>query len=65
MLAAPADARSPGRTQQFPRGRAAAERSEGTHPGESITMGKGAAKAKKTRTGAAVASERAKSGPAR
>jgi hypothetical protein len=47
------------------RGRAAAERSEGTHPSAAVTMGKGAAKAKKTRTGAAVGAERAKSGPAR
>jgi hypothetical protein len=47
------------------RGRAAAERSEGTHPSAAVTMGKGAAKAKKTRTGAAVGAERTKSGPAR
>jgi hypothetical protein len=47
------------------RGRAAAERSEGTHPSAAVTMGKGAAKAKKTRTGAAVGAERAKSGPER
>ncbi|MBT2538812.1 hypothetical protein [Arthrobacter sp. ISL-69] len=47
------------------RGRAAAERSEGTHPRAAVTMGKGATKAKKTRTGAAVDAERAKSGPAR
>jgi hypothetical protein len=47
------------------RGRAAAERSEGTHPRAAVTMGKGAAKAKKTRTGAAVGAERTKSGPAR
>ncbi|WP_427175252.1 hypothetical protein [Arthrobacter sp. 92] len=48
------------------RGRAAAERSEGTHPRAAVTMGKkGATKAKKTRTGAAVGAERAKSGPAR
>jgi hypothetical protein len=46
------------------RGRAAAERSEGTHPSAAVTMGKGAAKAKKTRTGAAVGAERTKSGPA-
>jgi hypothetical protein len=45
------------------RGRAAAERSEGTHPRAAVTMGKGAAKAKKTRTGAAA--ERTKSGPSR
>ncbi|WP_427008833.1 hypothetical protein [Pseudarthrobacter sp. H2] len=47
------------------RGRAAAERSEATHPRAAVTMGKGAAKAKKTRSGAAVGAERAKSGPAR
>jgi hypothetical protein len=47
------------------RGRAAAERSEGTHPRAAVTMGKDATKAKKTRTGAAVDAERAKSGPAR
>jgi hypothetical protein len=47
------------------RGRAAAERSEGTHPRAAVTMGKGAAKAKKTRSGTAVGAERAKSGPAR
>ncbi|MEC5181262.1 hypothetical protein [Arthrobacter sp. CG_A4] len=47
------------------RGRAAAERSEGTHPSAAVTRGKGAAEAEKTRTGAAVTAERAKSGPAR
>jgi hypothetical protein len=47
------------------RGRAAAERSEGTHPRAAVTMGKGAAKARKTRTGAAVGAERTQSGPAR
>ncbi|MFJ5699977.1 hypothetical protein [Arthrobacter sp. NPDC093139] len=47
------------------RGRAAAERSEGTHPSAAVTMGKGAAKARKTRTGAAVGAERGKSGPSR
>jgi hypothetical protein len=47
------------------RGRAAAERSEGTHPRAAVTMGKGAAKAKKTRTGAAVGAERANGGPVR
>jgi hypothetical protein len=47
------------------RGRAAAERSEATHPRAAVTMSKGAAMAKKTRTGAAVGAERAKSGPAR
>ena len=47
------------------RGRLAAARSEGTHPRAAVTMGKGAAKAKKTSSGAAVGAERAKSGPAR
>jgi hypothetical protein len=47
------------------RGRAAAERSEGTHPRVAVTMGDGAAKARKTRTGAAMGAERAKRGPAR
>ena len=47
------------------RGRAAAERSEGTHPRAAVTMGMNAAKAKKTRTGAALGAERTKSGPAR
>ncbi|WP_427136727.1 hypothetical protein [Pseudarthrobacter sp. S9] len=47
------------------RGRAAAERSEGTHPRAAVTMGNGTAKAKKTRTGAAAGVERAKSGPSR
>jgi hypothetical protein len=44
------------------RGRAAAERSEGTHPSAAVTMGKGPAKAKKTRTGAAVGAKRGKNG---
>jgi hypothetical protein len=47
------------------RGRAAAERSEGTHPRAAVSMGKGAAKAKKTRTGAAMGAERTKSGPSK
>jgi hypothetical protein len=47
------------------RGRAAAERSEGTHPSAAVTMGKGATKAKKTRTGASAGVGRIKSGPAR
>ncbi|MET3176023.1 UNVERIFIED_ORG: broad specificity phosphatase PhoE [Arthrobacter sp. UYCu721] len=44
------------------RGRLAAARSEGTHPSAAVTMGKGAAKAKKSRPGAAVGSERGKNG---
>ncbi|UNK47766.1 hypothetical protein [Arthrobacter sulfonylureivorans] len=47
------------------RGRAAAERGEGTHPSAAVTMGKGAAKAKKTRTGEAIGAERARSAPSR
>ncbi|MDI3213743.1 hypothetical protein [Arthrobacter sp. AL12] len=54
-----------GATETQVRGRAAAERSEGTHPRAAVTMGKGAAKAKKTRTGAAVGADRTKSGPTR
>ncbi|MGO4806802.1 hypothetical protein AB4089_16935 [Arthrobacter sp. 2MCAF15] len=46
------------------RGRLAAARSEGTHPIAAVTTGK-AAKARKSRTGAAVGSERGKGGPAR
>lgn len=44
------------------RGRAAAERGEATHPSAAVTLGKSAAKARKTRTGASVGIERAKSG---
>ncbi|MGM7774503.1 hypothetical protein ACSVHC_00520 [Arthrobacter sp. KNU-44] len=44
------------------RGRLAAARSEGTHPSAAVTMGKGAAKARKSRTGAAAGSERGKNG---
>ncbi|GAA2130931.1 hypothetical protein GCM10009825_12240 [Arthrobacter humicola] len=47
------------------RGRLAAARSEGTHPSAAVTMDKGAAKARKSRNGAAVGSERAKGGPGR
>ncbi|MDQ0636432.1 hypothetical protein QFZ40_004403 [Arthrobacter pascens] len=47
------------------RGRLAAARSEGTHPSAAVTMGKGAAKARKSRTGAAMGSERGKNGLAR
>jgi hypothetical protein len=54
-----------GATETQIRGRAAAERSEATHPSGAVTMGKGAAKAKKTRAGAAVGAERAKSGPSK
>ena len=47
------------------RGRLVAARSEGTHPSAAVTMGKAAAKARKTRTGASVGAERGKSGLAR
>lgn len=47
------------------RGRLAAARSEGTHPSAAVTAGKGAAKARKTRTGAAIGAERGKGGPSR
>ncbi|WP_454700007.1 hypothetical protein [Arthrobacter humicola] len=47
------------------RGRLAAARSEGTHPSAAVTMGKGAAKARKSRTGAAAGVERGKNGPSR
>jgi hypothetical protein len=47
------------------RGRLAAARSEGTHPSAAVTMGKGAAKARKSRNGAAVGVERGKDGPSR
>ncbi|GAA4655837.1 hypothetical protein GCM10023346_49190 [Arthrobacter gyeryongensis] len=47
------------------RGHLAAARSEGTHPSAAVTMGKGAAKAKRTPTGAAAGAERTKSGPSR
>lgn len=47
------------------RGRLAAARSEGTHPETAVTMGKGAAQARKSRTGAAVGAERGKSGLSR
>jgi hypothetical protein len=42
------------------RGRLAAARSEGTHPSAAVTMGKGAAKARKSRTGPAAGNERGK-----
>lgn len=47
------------------RGRLTAARSEGTHPDAAITIGKGATKARKTRTGAAVGTHRAKNGLSR
>ena len=47
------------------RGRIAAARGEGTHPSAAVTMGKGAAKARKSRPGAAVGAERGKNGLSR
>jgi hypothetical protein len=47
------------------RGRIAAARSEGTHPSAAVTMGNGAAKARKTKTGPAVGASRAKNGLSR
>ncbi|WP_442543841.1 hypothetical protein ACSBOX_18910 [Arthrobacter sp. KN11-1C] len=47
------------------RGRLAAACSEGTHPRAAVTMGKGAAKAGKSRPGASVGSERGKNGLSR
>jgi hypothetical protein len=47
------------------RGRLAAARSEGTHPIAAVTNGKGAAKARKTRTEATVGAERGKNGLSR
>jgi hypothetical protein len=47
------------------RGRLAAARSEGTHPGLAVTKGSGAAKARKSRTGAGVGAERGKGGLSR
>jgi hypothetical protein len=47
------------------RGRLTAARSEGTHPSAAVTIGKGAAKARKSRAGAAVGVERSKGGPSR
>lgn len=47
------------------RGRLAAARSEGTHPSAAVTVGKGATKARKSRPGAAVGSDRGKNGLSR
>ena len=47
------------------RGRLAAARSEGTHPSAAVTMGKGATRARKSRTWAAMGAERGKAGPSR
>ncbi|WP_164207001.1 hypothetical protein [[Micrococcus luteus] ATCC 49442] len=47
------------------RGRLAAARSEGTHPGTAVTVGKGATKARKGSRGASVGAERSKGGLSR
>lgn len=47
------------------RGRLAAARGEATHPSAAVTTGKGAAKAKKARTGITAGAERGKSGSSR
>lgn len=47
------------------RGRVTAARSEGTHPSAAVTIGKGAAKARKVRTGSSVGAERGKGGRSR
>jgi hypothetical protein len=47
------------------RGRLVAARSEGTHPSAAVTMGKGVTKARKSRAGAAVGTERGKNGLSR
>ncbi|ABM10644.1 hypothetical protein [Paenarthrobacter aurescens] len=47
------------------RGRVAAERSEASHPRGALTMGKGAAKARKSPTGASKGAERFKGGPSK
>jgi hypothetical protein len=47
------------------RGRLVAARSEGTHPSTAVTMGKGATKARKSRTGSAVGAQRGKGGLSR
>jgi hypothetical protein len=54
-----------GANQTQIRGRLAAARSEGTHPSTAVTRGKDAAKARNTRTVAAVGAERGKSGLSR
>jgi hypothetical protein len=47
------------------RGRLAAARSEGTHPIAAVTIGKGAAKARKSRRGASAGAEQGKGGLSR
>ncbi|AOY74002.1 hypothetical protein ARZXY2_4503 (plasmid) [Arthrobacter sp. ZXY-2] len=54
-----------GATESQVRGRVAAERSEATHPRAGLITGNGAAKARKTPTGASKGAERSKNGPSR
>lgn len=54
-----------GATETQVKGRLAAARSEGTHPSTAVTMGKGAARTRKSRPGAAVGAERGKGGLSR
>lgn len=54
-----------GATESQVRGRVAAERSEATHPRAGLITGNGAAKARKTLTGASKGAERSKNGPSR
>lgn len=56
---------SSGANETQVRGRLAAARSEGTHPSSAVTMGKSAAKARKSPKGAAAGAERAKGGLSR
>ena len=60
-----ASLKTTGASESQVRGRIAAERSEGTHPSGALASGKGPAKARKSRTGAGVGSERAKNGMSR
>lgn len=54
-----------GATEKQIRGRLTAARSEGTHPNAAVTAGKGAAKARRTRTGKSVGAERGRNGLSR
>ncbi|TDT73565.1 hypothetical protein DFO47_11723 [Arthrobacter sp. AG258] len=54
-----------GATETQIRGRLTAARSEGIHPNAAVTAGKGAAKARRTRTGKSVGAERGRNGLSR
>jgi hypothetical protein len=54
-----------GATETQIRGRLTAARNEGTHPNAAVTAGKGAAKARRTRTGKSVGAERGRNGLSR